>query len=340
MKNFQLKVVVVCTMEYFVGYWASVIVVVLGIVGDCHGDGLRKNFYKDSCPLAEQIVRNITWTNVASNPFLPAKLLRMQFHDCFVRGCEASVLLNSTADNTAEKDAFPNLSLEGFDVIDEIKTQLAKINCSNIVSCADIIALATRDAVSFQYNRSMWTVKTGRRDGTVSLASEVNLPSPFDDFAGLKQAFADKGLSLKDLVVLSGAHTIGIGNCEFFSNRLYNFNGTNGSADPSLNSTYASFLKTKCSATDTTTVVPLDPGSGRTFDNHYYTILKLNEGLFQSDAALLTNDHAREIVDEMATTTNEEFFKYFRHSITRMIAIGVLTGDSGEIRQKCSVINP
>ncbi|KAF7144692.1 hypothetical protein RHSIM_Rhsim04G0215000 [Rhododendron simsii] len=334
-------------------FFIVVIVVVLGIVGDCHGDGLMKNFYKDSCSLAEEIVRNITWTNVASNPFLPAKLLRMQFHDCFVRDCEASVLLDSTADNTAEKDAFPNLSLEGFDVIDEIKTQLAKINCSNIVSCADIIALATRDAVSFQVslkkefrqeklfnNTSLWTVKTGRRDGTVSLASEVNLPSPFDDFAGLKQAFADKGLSLKDLVVLSGAHTIGIGNCEFFSNRLYNFNGTNGSADPSLNSTYASFLKTKCSATDTTTVVPLDPGSGRTFDNHYYTILKLNEGLFQSDAALLTSGHARDIVDEMATTTNEEFFKSFGHSITRMGAIGVLTGDSGEIRKKCSVINP
>lgn len=62
-----------------------VIVVVLGIVGVCHGDGLSKNFYKKSCPSAEQIVQNITWTNVASSPFLPAQLLRLAFHDCIVR---------------------------------------------------------------------------------------------------------------------------------------------------------------------------------------------------------------------------------------------------------------
>ncbi|KAG5554911.1 hypothetical protein RHGRI_012461 [Rhododendron griersonianum] len=271
-----------------------VIVVVLGIVGVCHGDGLCKNFYEKSCPLAEQIVQNITWTNVASSPFLPAQLLRLAFHDCIVRGCEASILLDSTANNTAEKAAPPNLSLGGFNVIDAIKTQL-EINCPGIVSCADIVALATRDAVSFQYNESLWEVETGRRDGTVSLESEAlaELPSPFANFANLKQAFAGKA-----------------------------------------------FLRTKCKGpADTTTNVPMDPGNGPGFDNHYYTILKQNKGLFQSDAALLTDKSASDDVNEMSTVSNQEFFKYFGHSMKRLGAVGVLTGNSGEIRKICSAIN-
>jgi peroxidase len=57
--------------------------------------------------------------------------------------------LESTASNSAEKDAIPNLSLQGFDVIKEIKESLEE-KCPGIVSCADILTLAARDAVSVQ----------------------------------------------------------------------------------------------------------------------------------------------------------------------------------------------
>ncbi|KAF3786914.1 Peroxidase 24 [Nymphaea thermarum] len=108
--------------------------------------GLRHNFYGKSCPCAEDTVRSITWAHVSKNSALPAKFLRMQFHDYFVRvitkketllslslaffpssnynGCDASILLNSTANSKAENDAAPNLSLFGFDVIDEVKSKL------------------------------------------------------------------------------------------------------------------------------------------------------------------------------------------------------------------------
>ncbi len=65
------------------------------------------------------------------------------------QGCDASVLLDSTANNEAEKEAVPNLSLAGFDVLEEVKTQLEK-TCPGVVSCADILALAARDSVSYQ----------------------------------------------------------------------------------------------------------------------------------------------------------------------------------------------
>ncbi|KAH7577460.1 hypothetical protein ACOSP7_001633 [Xanthoceras sorbifolium] len=307
-------------------------------VGVCQGGDLRKNFYRGSCPDAENIIKNSTEKHVTNNSELPAKLLRMHFHDCFVRGCDASILINSTASNTAEKDSVPNLSLSGFDVIEEIKAELEE-KCPGIVSCADILTLAARDSVSFQFQKPMWEVLTGRRDGRVSLESDVfpNIPAPFDNFTVLRQSFQSKGLNVHDLVVLSGGHTIGIGHCNLFSNRLYNFTGR-GDQDPSLNPTYAEFLKTKCqSLTDTTTTVEMDPDSSLDFDNDYYVNLNQNRGLFQSDAALLTNKGARNIAVELTNQT--KFFTEFSQSMKRMGAIGVLTGTTGEIRKKCGVIN-
>lgn len=62
------------------------------------------------------------------------------------QGCDGSVLLNSTKNNQAEKDGPPNISLHAFYVIDVAKKQIENM-CPGIVSCADILALAARDAV-------------------------------------------------------------------------------------------------------------------------------------------------------------------------------------------------
>lgn len=68
---------------------------------------------------------------------------------CFLlwlKGCDGSVLLNSTSSNSGEKDAIPNRTLRGFDFIDRIKS-LLEAECPGIVSCADVIALASRDSI-------------------------------------------------------------------------------------------------------------------------------------------------------------------------------------------------
>ncbi|KAI3457310.1 hypothetical protein Pfo_013973 [Paulownia fortunei] len=164
---------------------------------------LSTNFYKKTCPSVEATVNETTARFISRAPSLAAALLRMHFHDCFVRGCDGSVLLNSTSNNTAERDAIPNQSLRGFQVIDAVKSAVEK-KCPGRVSCADILALVARDAVS-QINGPFWQVPLGRRDGNASIANEAlaNLPPPSFNVTQLITSFAGKGLSVKDLVVLS-----------------------------------------------------------------------------------------------------------------------------------------
>ncbi|XP_031501236.1 peroxidase 3-like [Nymphaea colorata] len=311
----------------------------LGLLGFSHAQ-LKVGFYDQSCPEAESIVQEFVKQHIPNAPTLAAPLLRMQFHDCFVRGCDGSVLLNATGNNTAEKDAIPNQTLRGFDFIDRVKA-LLEAKCPGVVSCADIISLVARDAVVVTGGPS-WTVPTGRRDGTISSSTEAlnNIPQPTMNFTTLTQSFANKSLDVKDLVVLSGSHTIGIGHCQFVTNRLYNFTGK-GDQDPSMDPFYLANLKQfKCKTpTDNTTILEMDPGSFRTFDKHYYTNLVKRRGLFTSDASLLTDSTALSYVNEILNGPLENFYSEFAASMLKMIQVEVKTGTAGEIRKVCSKVN-
>ncbi|VVB14554.1 unnamed protein product [Arabis nemorensis] len=299
--------------------------------------GLKVGFYDKSCPKAELIVKKSVFDAMKKDPTLGAPLLRMFFHDCFVRGCEGSVLLE-LKNKKDEKNAVPNLSLRGFEIIDNAKAALEK-ECPGIVSCSDVLALVARDAM-VALNVPSWGVETGRRDGRVTNINEVtsNLPSPFDNITSLITQFRSKGLGKKDLVVLSGGHTIGIGHCPQITNRLYNFTGKRDS-DPNLDTEYAASLRKKCKPTDTTTALEMDPGSFKTFDASYFKLVSQRRGLFQSDAALLDNQETKSYVLKQTKSYGSTFFKDFGVSMVNMGRIGVLTGRTGEVRKKCRMVN-
>ncbi|KAG7550708.1 hem peroxidase [Arabidopsis thaliana x Arabidopsis arenosa] len=318
-------------------FFLQVISCLLSLFAPTTVQGLKVGFYDKACPKAELIVKKFVFEAVKKDPTLGAPLLRMFFHDCFVRGCEGSVLLE-LKNKKDEKNAIPNLTLRGFEIIDNAKAALEK-ECPGIVSCSDVLALVARDAM-VALNGPSWEVETGRRDGLVTNINEalLNLPSPFNNISSLITQFQSKGLDKKDLVVLSGGHTIGHGHCPQITNRLYNFTGK-GDSDPNLDTKYAANLRRKCKPTDTTTALEMDPGSFKTFDESYFKLVSQRRGLFQSDAALLDNQETKSYLLKHVNSDKSTFFKDFGVSMVKMGRIGVLTGQAGEVRKKCRMVN-
>ncbi|GLJ19930.1 hypothetical protein SUGI_0361060 [Cryptomeria japonica] len=314
--------------------------VILFLSTSANGHGLMVGYYSQTCPEAEEIISETVGKAVKANPGVAASLIRMHFHDCFVRGCDGSILLDSTEGNTAEKDhPANNPSLRGYDIIDEAKSKL-EAKCPGVVSCADVVAFAARDS-AYQAGGFSWAVEGGRRDGRISHQSDVseNLPPPSFDVNQLTRLFASKKLSQEEMVTISGAHSIGVSHCASFTgDRLYNFSGRGGQ-DPSMDSHYALQLKAKCPPSNpSNVVVRLDPLTPTNLDVKYYVDLQYKRGLLKSDQTLMSNDATSRQVNINAQYANV-WRKNFGRAMVKMGTIDVLTGSQGEIRKQCHAPN-
>ncbi|GJN32919.1 hypothetical protein PR202_gb21462 [Eleusine coracana subsp. coracana] len=295
---------------------------------------LSPTFYASSCPVALLTIRTAVRTAVALDARTGASLLRLHFHDCF--GCDASVLLDDTANFTGEKGAGPNAgSLRGFGVIDAIKLLLEAL-CPRTVSCADILAVAARDSVVALGGPS-WTVQLGRRDSTTASLSTANtdLPSPASSLSTLLAAFAKKGLSSTDMVALSGAHTVGQAQCQNFRARIYN--------DTNIDAAFAATRRAGCPAGGGGgggggALAPLDASTPNAFDNGYYTNLVAQRGLLHSDQELFNGGSTDGIVRSYAASP-AQFQSDFAAAMVKMGGIGVLTGSAGQVRRNCGRVN-
>nr|GLL26042.1 peroxidase 16-like [Ipomoea trifida] len=261
---------------------SGMLVCLVLLVSSAHAQAqLRTDFYKNTCPNVESLVRSA---------------VQQKFRQTF--GCDASVLLASP-NGKAEKDHPDNLSLagDGFDTVIKAKAAVdSNPQCRNKVSCADILALATRDVVSL---------------------------------------LKFEKLNYHNACMVAGAHTIGFSHCKHVAKRIYRFQPRSW-IDPTLNLRYAFQLRQMCPLkVDPRIAINMDPTTPNTFDNAYFKNLQQGKGLFVSDQVLFTDRRSRNTVNFFASN-NAAFHQAFAAAITKLGRIGVLTGNLGEIRRDCT----
>ncbi|XP_047175989.1 probable peroxidase 61 [Vigna umbellata] len=301
---------------------------------------LKWHYYKisNTCRDAEEYVRHQVKLFWDSDRSITAKLLRLVYTDCFVTGCDASILLDEGPN--PEKKAAQNRGLGGFVAIDKIKYVLES-RCPGKVSCADILHLATRDAVHLAGGPS-YPVLTGRKDSSTSDAASVDLPSPSISLQELLVYFRSRNLNEVHMTTLLGAHTLGRTHCSYIVDRLYNYAGT-GKPDPSMSATLLESLRKLCPPRKKGQPDPLvylnpESGSNYNFTESYYRRILSNDAVLGVDQQLLNGNNTKQITEEFAAGF-EDFRKNFAAAMYQMGNFKVLTGNQGEIRKNCRYAN-
>ncbi|KAK9063776.1 hypothetical protein SSX86_017648 [Deinandra increscens subsp. villosa] len=305
---------------------------------------LSLDHYKSSCPNAEAIVRKEMECTVQSDLRNAALILRLHFHDCFVQGCDGSVLLDDTVTLQGEKKAPINFNaLKGFEIIDRIKGKLES-ECPGIVSCADLLSYAARDATVL-VGGPYWDVPVGRKDSKTASFSQVesNIPDANDGLLSIIAKFTYQSLSVTDMVALSGAHTIGMARCTNYRARIYgDYKKTatmSSIAEPNLKT-----LKSTCPAAGggDDNEAEMDNISPNVFDNAYYHILLRGEGLLNSDQELYSSVLGVE-TSKLVKKYAEDQMAFFEQFSESMVKLGNLTNSEsyvdGEVRKNCRFIN-
>ena len=178
-----------------------------------------------------------------------------------------------------------------------------------------------------------WTVPLGRRDARTASQSAANneIPGPTSNLSTLTSMFAAKGLTARDLTVLSGGHTIGQAQCQFFRTRIYN--------ETNIDPNFATSRSANCPTSGgNSNLAPLDSLTPTRFDNNYYTDLVNQRGLLQSDQELF-NGGSQDALVRTYSGNNAAFLRDFAAAMVKMGNISPLTGTNGEIRTNCRVVN-
>ncbi|KAG6756087.1 hypothetical protein POTOM_039507 [Populus tomentosa] len=258
---------------------------------------LSVDYYAKTCPQLEQLVGSVTSQQFKEAPVSGPATIRLFFHDCFVQGCDASILISTTpgSEVLAEKDAEDNqdLRVEGFQTISKAKA-LVESKCPGVVSSADILAIAARDYVHLA-GGPYYQVKKGRWDGKISMASRVPYNIPRANFTQ-------------------------------FVSRLYNYRGSK-QPDPDMDPRLLKALRMSCPqfGGNSDTVAPFDVTTPFVFDHAYYGNLEAKLGLLASDQALFLDPRTKPLVLQLGTDKHK-FFQAFAAAMEKMGSIGVERG--------------
>ncbi|XP_016200441.1 peroxidase 47 [Arachis ipaensis] len=296
---------------------------------DDHQTFVRRDWDRNFAPRGQEFKKSGShWRNDKGKTVPIGELRTPIGRSHQAEGCDGSILIDSTKGNKAEKGSPANLSLRGYEIIDDIKEALER-QCPEVVSCADILALAARDAIFFA-GGPVYDIPKERKDGTRSkIEDTINLPSPNFNASDLIKMFGQHGFSAQEMVALSGAHTIGVARCSSFKNRLTK-------VDPNLNSEFANTLSRTCSAGDNAEQ-PFDE-TRDDFDNLYFDALVSGDGVLTSDQTLFTSPRTRNFVNSYAQN-QALFFLDFQQAMVKMSLLDIKEGSKGQVRDNCHKIN-
>ncbi|PIA62001.1 hypothetical protein AQUCO_00200175v1, partial [Aquilegia coerulea] len=285
---------------------------------------LSVGFYASTCPSVFDTVRSATRSAINREARMGASLIRLFFHDCFVNGCDGGILLVDTTEVPGEQSTLHNAnSVRGFEVIDNIKTQVDRACGGSVVSCADILAIAARDSV-VELGGPSYSIPVGRRDARAPsrTQAESDLPGFNEDLRLLLSKFK--------MVALSGAHTVGQAQCAVYRERIWN--------DTNIDPRYAESLRGNCPSTadpaSDRVLAPLDPQSPNRFGNSYFQAVINRRTILRSDQVIFdggsTDNIVRGYSDSPATFSTD-----FANAMVKMGNLSPLTGTQGEIRRDC-----
>ncbi|KAL3505622.1 hypothetical protein ACH5RR_031004 [Cinchona calisaya] len=300
------------------------------VVGD--EGGLSFDFYHQSCPQVEDIVRRGLQSICLADPTAPAAVLRLMFHDCQVQGCDASILLDPENDTVqSEMASTKNFGIKRASI--GIIKSMVELACPQQVSCADILILAAREAVALAGGPRI-KVPLGRRDsfGPPSFKlADASLPPANIGIDGMLTLFASKGMTVEESIAIVGAHTLGITHCLSLRNRSSYIAGIE----------MKSIIKLSChlplgSASDSISFVVNDPTT-LVFDNCYFVNAMNGFGILRIDAEMPLDPRTAPFVQSFAGD-QDNFFQAFSSAFVKLSSSSVLTGSQGTVRRICNAI--
>ncbi|PNY08470.1 peroxidase 21-like protein [Trifolium pratense] len=298
---------------------------------------LQVNYYSNSCPKAEEIIKQQVAELYHQHGDTSISWVRNLFHDCLVKSCDASLLLSTVRGVVSEQTSGRSFGMRNFKYVNTIKAAVEK-ECPLTVSCADIVALSARDGITMLGGPNI-EMKTGRKDSKESYSTVVEefIPNHNDSISLVLSRFQAIGVDAEATVALLGAHSVGRVHCMNLVHRLY------PTVDPTLNPTHAAYLKRRCPTPypDPKAVqyVRNDLKTPMIIDNNYYKNILQHKGLLTIDEELATDPITAPYVQKMAED-NGYFNEQFSRAVLLLSENNPLIGDDqGEIRKDCRYVN-
>ncbi|KAM7526231.1 hypothetical protein LguiA_016133 [Lonicera macranthoides] len=297
---------------------------------------LQLNYYSESCPKAEEIIKEQVTTLYQKHGNTAVSWIRNIFHDCIVKSCDASLLLESVNGIESEQKSSRSFGMRNFKYVNTIKDALES-ECPMTVSCADIVALSARDGAVLLGGPHV-EMKTGRKDSNESHAAEVEslIPNHNDSVSEVLSRFQSVGIDVEGTVALLGAHSIGRVHCLNIVKRLY------PTIDPTLDPGYAEYLKVRCPKPEPdpkkVEYARNDLQTPMVLDNMYYKNILNHKGLLLVDQQLVSDPRTSPFVEQMAAS-NDYFHDQFSRALLILSENNPLSGDQGEIRKDCRYVN-